>query len=175
MSKIEFKLPDIGEGVTEGEIVSWLVKAGDSVTEDQDMVEVMTDKATVTIGAPATGKVSEVRAAEGDTVPVGQVIVVLEGSGEAAEADAPAEPPAKSGDSVGASAVGDIKEQLPGMSPAVAASVPSAPTAAAPTAAAPAGSHFSEKPLAAPATRKLARELGVDLRRVPPSGDAGRV
>ncbi len=182
MSKIEFKLPDIGEGVTEGEIVSWLVKAGDSVTEDQDMVEVMTDKATVTIGAPAAGKVAEVKAAEGDTVPVGQVIVVLEGGAEgggdtaaaepaaASEGASAEQPAAKTGDEVGASAVGDIKEQLPGMSPAVAGGVPSAPATAA-----PAGGHFNEKPLAAPATRKLARELGVDLRRVPPSGEAGRV
>jgi pyruvate dehydrogenase E2 component (dihydrolipoamide acetyltransferase) len=173
MSKIEFKLPDIGEGVTEGEIVSWLVKAGDEVTEDQDMVEVMTDKATVTIGAPAAGKVAEVKAAEGDTVPVGQVIVILEGSGDGSAA-APAEPAAASAPAQAesaASAVGDIKEQLPGMSPAVAAAVPE-PARATPAAA---GGYFNEKPLAAPATRKLARELGVDLRHVPPSGDAGRV
>ncbi len=56
MSKFEFKLPDIGEGVTEGEIVSWLVAVGDVVAEDQEMVEVMTDKATVTIGAPKAGR-----------------------------------------------------------------------------------------------------------------------
>ena len=78
MSKLEFKLPDIGEGVTEGEIVSWLVAAGDKLDQDQDMVEVMTDKATVTIGAPSAGVVSEIRAQVGDTVPVGQVIVVLD-------------------------------------------------------------------------------------------------
>src|SRR5690606_25994379 len=92
MSKIEFKLPDIGEGVSEGEIVNWLVKAGDTVTEDQDMVEVMTDKATVTIGAPSAGTVADVKAAVGDTVPVGSVIVVLETSGDGgAQQPAPTE------------------------------------------------------------------------------------
>ncbi len=79
---VEFKLPDIGEGVTEGEIVTWLVHAGDVVTEDQPMVEVMTDKATVTITAPKAGKVVEPRGKVGDTVPVGSVLVVFELGGE---------------------------------------------------------------------------------------------
>ncbi|HEX2735582.1 MAG TPA: dihydrolipoamide acetyltransferase family protein [Polyangiaceae bacterium] len=162
MSKIEFKLPDIGEGVTEGEIVSWLVKVGDSVEEHQDMVEVMTDKATVPLGAPTAGKIAELRAKAGDTVPVGQVIVVIESAGAVEAAPAKAAPAAANGTETKASAVGDIKEQLPGMSP------PSAPSPKA-------GAYFSEQPLAAPATRKLARELGVDLRQVPPSGEAGRI
>lgn len=177
MAKFEFKLPDIGEGVAEGEIVNWLVQAGDDVTENQEMVEVMTDKATVTIGAPKAGKVSELRFKVGDTVPVGQVLVVFETGGEgaaaappapapaAAPAPAPAAPapaaaPAAKSEGPVASAVGDIRESLPGM------------------AAAPAkngGDYYAERPLAAPATRKLARELGVDLRRVEPSGSAGRV
>jgi pyruvate dehydrogenase E2 component (dihydrolipoamide acetyltransferase) len=171
MSKFEFKLPDIGEGVAEGEIVNWLVNEGDSVSENQEMVEVMTDKATVTIGAPKTGKVAERRYKVGDTVPVGDVLVVLDvgGGGEAAaapapapaKAAAPASAPAKAETTV-ASAVGDLRETLPGMSK--------------PAPAAPAASdYFSDKPLAAPATRKLARELGVDLRTVSPSGSAGRV
>jgi pyruvate dehydrogenase E2 component (dihydrolipoamide acetyltransferase) len=174
MSNFEFKLPDIGEGVSEGEIVNWLVKVGDTVAQDQDMVEVMTDKATVTIGAPKAGRVSELRAAQGDVVPVGQVLVVLslDGAGAAEPAPsaaasppaAPAKQAAPAAASVAApapvqetkaSAVGDIKETLPGM----------ANTAG----------YFEENPLAAPATRKLARELGVDLRHVPPSGSGGRV
>jgi pyruvate dehydrogenase E2 component (dihydrolipoamide acetyltransferase) len=173
MSKLEFKLPDIGEGVTEGEIVNWLVQEGDAVAENQEMVEVMTDKATVTIGAPQAGKVSERRFKVGDTVPVGQVLVVLElgaGGGDAAkvapaapaEAPAPAAKPAPSGGPV-ASAVGDIKESLPGMAQAPVAKP------------APSNEFFTDRPLAAPATRKLARELGVDLRTVEPSGSAGRV
>jgi pyruvate dehydrogenase E2 component (dihydrolipoamide acetyltransferase) len=169
MSKFEFKLPDIGEGVAEGEVVNWLVNDGDSVSENQEMVEVMTDKATVTIGAPKTGKIAERRFKVGDTVPVGQVLVVLDvdGDGVAAPAPAakaapaaaaPAAAPAKAETTV-ASAVGDLRESLPGMSKPVPA----------------ASDYYSDKPLAAPATRKLARELGVDLKVVPPSGSAGRV
>jgi pyruvate dehydrogenase E2 component (dihydrolipoamide acetyltransferase) len=176
MSTFEFKLPDIGEGVSEGEIVNWLVKVGDTVAQDQDMVEVMTDKATVTIGAPKAGKVAELRAAQGDVVPVGQVLVVLALDGGAGAAASKAEAPAAAAPAPAAStakaaapaaaaapaqetkasAVGDIKESLPGM-------------------AGHGGNYFEENPLAAPATRKLARELGVDLRHVPPSGAGGRV
>jgi pyruvate dehydrogenase E2 component (dihydrolipoamide acetyltransferase) len=172
MAKFEFKLPDIGEGVAEGEIVNWLVNAGDSVAEDQEMVEVMTDKATVTIGSPKAGTISELRAKVGDTVPVGGVLVVIELGAGAAEAPAAAPAPAATpapapkaaasapqASPVVASAVGDIRETLPGMSPQVAQN----------------GDYYADKPLAAPATRKLARELGVDLRRVEPSGSAGRV
>jgi pyruvate dehydrogenase E2 component (dihydrolipoamide acetyltransferase) len=174
MSKLEFKLPDIGEGVSEGEIVNWLVQEGDAVAENQEMVEVMTDKATVTIGAPKAGKVSERRYKVGDTVPVGEVLIVLDlsgGGGAPAEAPkteaAPAPAPASNTPSGGpvASAVGDIRENLPGMSPEPARGPAPASN----------GDFFSDKPLAAPATRKLARELGVDLRRVEPSGSSGRV
>ncbi|MHC5209159.1 MAG: 2-oxo acid dehydrogenase subunit E2 [Planctomycetota bacterium] len=96
MANIEFRLPDIGEGVAEGEITSWKVAAGDELIEDQIMVEVMTDKATVEIGSPVTGHVVEIRAGEGDTVPVGSVIVVL-AAGKAGDkaASAPAPAPAK--------------------------------------------------------------------------------
>lgn len=176
MARYEFKLPDIGEGVTEGEIVNWLVAVGDTVTEDQEMVEVMTDKATVTIGSPRSARIAELRGAVGDIVPVGHVLVVFESSGKA-EAEAPAaEAPAAEADAEkkeepAATAVGDIKESLPGMA-AAAAPKKAAP---APAAAAPADDYFNEKPLAAPATRKLARELGVDLKRVRPSGPGGRV
>jgi pyruvate dehydrogenase E2 component (dihydrolipoamide acetyltransferase) len=168
MAKLEFKLPDIGEGVSEGEIVNWLVKAGDTIAEDQDMVEVMTDKATVTIGAPSAGKVAEVKAAVGDTVPVGSVIVVLETSGGAAAAPAPEATPGPSKDN------GPVGFNLP---ESVASASTGSPAVASPAVAAPAagGDYFNEKPLAAPATRKLARELGVDIRTVSPSGTAGRV
>jgi pyruvate dehydrogenase E2 component (dihydrolipoamide acetyltransferase) len=170
MSKFEFKLPDIGEGVAEGEIVSWLVNQGDSVSENQEMVEVMTDKATVTIGAPKSGTIAELRAKVGDTVPVGNVLVVLEvGGGDAAAPAAPAAPapaaakpaaaPAAKAETTVASAVGDLRESLPGMSKPAPAQ----------------NDYFTDKPLAAPATRKLARELGVDLKTVQPSGSAGRV
>jgi pyruvate dehydrogenase E2 component (dihydrolipoamide acetyltransferase) len=181
MSKFEFKLPDIGEGVSEGEIVNWLVKVGDGVKEDQDLVEVMTDKATVTIGAPKSGKIAELKGDVGDVVPVGQVLVVfdVEGGGSAEakaapKADAKPAPKAEAKEAkeakpepkeTKASAVGDIKEELPGMAPVARSSGGGSSN----------GAYFNEKPLAAPATRKLARELEVDLRRVQPSGPNERV
>jgi pyruvate/2-oxoglutarate dehydrogenase complex dihydrolipoamide acyltransferase (E2) component len=186
MSKFEFRLPDIGEGVTEGEIVNWLVGVGDAVEQDQDMVEVMTDKATVTIGAPKPGKVAELKGGVGDVVPVGQVLVVLDvgaGGGEAPKAEAPkaeapkaeAKPEAKPAPApkaepakpapaapTAASAVGDIKDDLPGMAPSS-------------NGASSSSSYFNDKPLAAPATRKAARELDVDIRKVVPTGSGQRV
>jgi pyruvate dehydrogenase E2 component (dihydrolipoamide acetyltransferase) len=185
MARYEFKLPDIGEGVTEGEIVEWLVAVGDVVVEDQPMVEVMTDKATVTITAPKAGTIAELRGKAGQIVPVHAVLVVFElGGSEGAAAATPAGPAAagpvaearseakKKDDGPAATAVGDIKEDLPGMSLLGGGGGAAAPTPA-PRAAAP--SYFREKPLATPATRKLARELGVDLRTVPPTGSNGRV
>jgi len=91
MSLFEFKLPDIGEGIAEGEIVSWKVAVGDVVKEEQDFVEVMTDKATVTITVPYDGSIKELLAKEGDVVPVHSVIAVIDRGGAAA---APAAAPA---------------------------------------------------------------------------------
>src|SRR6059058_34408 len=88
----EFRMPDIGEGVVEGEVVKWHVKQGDNVLEDQPMVEVMTDKATVEIPSPRAGVVKEIRAAEGSTCAVGSVMVVIEevgGSAVGVEASKP--------------------------------------------------------------------------------------
>src|ERR1700722_7644394 len=126
MARWEFKLPDIGEGVTEGEIVGWLIKPGDSVKEDQPMIEVMTDKATVTITAPKAGTVVETRGRIGEIVPVHSVLVVFELGGAAAADAAPpargngANGHAKGDDGPAATAVGDIKESLPGMAAAPA-------------------------------------------------------
>jgi len=159
----EFRLPDIGEGVAEGEIVGWLVKPGDTVREDEPLVEMMTDKATVTITAPKAGTVVETRGRIGEVVPVHSVLVVF----QLDDAPAAAAPRANGGqggriDGGGeapvAMAVGDIEETLPGI-----------------TALAAAHRYYNEKPLATPATRKLARDMNVDLRRVPPSGPQGRV
>ncbi len=164
MSLFEFKLPDIGEGVMEGEIVAWHVEAGQNVREDDPMVEVMTDKATVVIGAPKTGTVKELRAQVGDVVPVGSIIVTLSTNGAGSARPVPKEvmrsvPAVKAVEDSGpaATAVGDIKETLPG----TALFMRSEPA--------------EQKPLATPATRKLARDLAVDLRRVTPSGPGGRV
>src|SRR5215831_18069463 len=79
----DVKLPDIGEGIAEGEIVRWLVKAGETVREDQPLVEVMTDKATVEIPSPRAGTIAAIAAAEGAVVPVGSVIVSIALAGEA--------------------------------------------------------------------------------------------
>ncbi len=188
MARWEFKLPDIGEGVTEGEIVSWLVKIGDVVTEDQPMVEVMTDKATVTIAAPKAGTVLEQAGKVGDVVYVHSVLVVFDIGGttsaqlaqQTSEPAPAAQKPAngaasntngnngngRKDDGPAATAVGDIRETLPGMNRGVA-------PAAASASAQP--GYFNEKPLATPATRKTARDMSIDLKQVPPSGPQGRV
>ena len=75
----EFKLPDLGEGLTEGEVARWLVAEGDEIAEDQPLVEIQTDKTTVEIPSPAAGKVTSIRVAAGDVVPVGTVLVVIGG------------------------------------------------------------------------------------------------
>src|SRR5947199_5965590 len=77
----EFKLPDLGEGLTEGEIARWLVAEGDHIAEDQPLVEIATDKTTVEIPSPAQGVVSKIHVAEGEVVPVGTVLVVIGGDG----------------------------------------------------------------------------------------------
>lgn len=194
MARWEFKLPDIGEGVTEGEIVSWLIKPGDDVKEDQPMVEVMTDKATVTITSPRAGRVLETHGSPGTVVAVHGVLVVFELDGGASASSGAAASPATSpangngahanGHANGtngtaksepaATAVGDIKETLPGM----AAMTPRGGTSSGGAGMAAAGAsagYYNEKPLATPATRKLARDMEVDLRSVPPTGPQGRV
>lgn len=209
MSAFEFKLPDIGEGVTEGEVVEWHVKPGDAVREDDPMVEVMTDKATVTIGAPKEGTIAELRYEVGDIAQVGTVLVVIDTSGGAAKpaaaAPAPAPAPAaaaapapapaaavaapasaaparKSDDGPAATAVGDIREGLPGASYFQAprsgngaAAAGALATVGATAAPALVSAYFDAKPLATPATRKLARNLNVDLRHVRPTGSGKRV
>src|SRR3954470_19248623 len=89
MALYDFKLPDIGEGVVEGEIVKWLVKAGDEIKEDQPMVEVMTDKATVVIPSPKRGRVTKTWGNEGDIARVHHPLVTLEMDGAAAAEKAP--------------------------------------------------------------------------------------
>jgi len=88
----EFKLPDLGEGLTEGEVARWLVAEGDDVAEDQPLVEIQTDKTTVEIPSPAAGKVARILVQEGDVVPVGTVLVVIGGDGASAAPEAPAAP-----------------------------------------------------------------------------------
>ena len=92
MARYEFKLPDIGEGIAEAEIVAWHVKIGDAVEEDQPLADLMTDKATVEMESPAAGKVLEVAGAVGDMIPIGSVLIVLETEGEAPADDAKEDP-----------------------------------------------------------------------------------
>lgn len=182
MARWEFKLPDIGEGVTEGEIVAWCdgIVVGAQIKADQALTEVMTDKATVTITCPKGGTILELGGEVGQVVKVGENLVVLELADGATQPAAPATPSPKAAPTpaarpdptagAAATAVGDIREDLPGTSRAIAPK----PAAPAPPAAAQ-RDYFADKPLATPATRKLARDLGVDLRTVPPTGPNNRV
>src|SRR3954464_13479055 len=89
VARYEFKLPDIGEGIAEAEIVAWHVKVGDSVKEDQQLADMMTDKATVEMESPVAGKVLEVAGEVGDQIPIGSVLVVIETEGASAGGAAP--------------------------------------------------------------------------------------
>ena len=150
----EFKLPDLGEGIHEGEILKWFVAVGDTIKEDDPLVEVETDKAAVAIPSPTGGKVVSQAGKVGDTVKVGDIIAVI-GDGEVEVAEAPAAAPP------------EVTEEKVEVAPPEKAEVPTAPTPPAPP---------REGPVpAAPATRRLAREKGVDINLVTPTGPAGRV
>src|SRR5919112_2710289 len=90
MARFEFKLPDIGEGIAEAEIVAWHVKVGDMIAEDQQIADMMTDKATVEMESPVAGKVVELAGEVGDQVPIGSVLAVIETEGAAPAEEAPA-------------------------------------------------------------------------------------
>ncbi len=138
----EFKLPDVGEGLTEGELLAWLVHEGDQVKEGQPLARIETDKAIVEIPAPRDGVVSKLMFAEGAVIHVGEVFVIL---GEPGETLAPAP-------QVGVGVVGVLEE-----APPEPASVVGRPV------------------LATPVVRRLAKELGLDLKEVTGSGPAGRI
>ncbi len=151
----EFKFPDIGEGLTEGEIVRWLVKEGDEIKEGQPLVEVETDKALAEIPSPRTGVILKILAKEKEIIKVGQVIVIIGEKGEAVAA-----PPPKP-KSVGV--VGEL-EEAPEEAPAVVARAEAVKPA-----------FVSPHALATPAIRALAKELGIDLDKVKGTGLEGRV
>src|SRR6186997_755235 len=88
MAKYEFKLPDIGEGIAEAEIVAWHVKVGDTIAEDQQIADMMTDKATVEMESPVAGKVVQLAGEVGDQIPIGSVLAVIETEGDSAAAPA---------------------------------------------------------------------------------------
>jgi pyruvate/2-oxoglutarate dehydrogenase complex dihydrolipoamide acyltransferase (E2) component len=147
----ELKLPDLGEGLTEGEIARWLVSEGQEVAEDDPLVEIQTDKTTVEIPSPAAGVVSKLLAAEGDVIPVGQVIVVIGEDGASAQPVAATEP----------------ERQAVAATPIPPSKVPPSK---------PSNSLLQgEKVRATPLVRRLAQELGVDLTAVSGTGPQGRV
>mgnify|MGYP000880992697 CR=1 FL=1 len=153
-----FKLPDIGEGVVEGEITAWHVAVGDTVSEDQDMVDIMTDKATVGIGSTVDGKVTKLYGAIGDMIAVGAPLIEFEVDGEVSvpEPEPEPEPVAK-----------PEPEPTPESKPESKPEPTPKPT--------PAPETSSRKPLASPAVRRRAKEEGVSLSHVNGSGPAGRI
>jgi 2-oxoisovalerate dehydrogenase E2 component (dihydrolipoyl transacylase) len=179
MAERIIKLPDVGEGIAEAELVEWHVKVGDIVREDDLIAAVMTDKATVEIPSPVEGEVTWVGAEIGDTVAIGSALVKLKVAGAAAteaahEEETPAElpkekPAAAAAPTAPAAAPEPAPKQLP--TPKPAAPARPAPVATTPAPRRPVG----EKPLASPAVRLKAREAGIDLRQVQGSGPAGRV
>ena len=176
MGNFVFKLPDIGEGVVEGEVVQWHVSVGDSVSEDDPIVDVMTDKATVTIPSPVSGVISSLSGDVGDMIAVGSSLMEIdsegEGGGPAAE-DAEVQEPVPDPDPPKA------PEPAPAPKAPEPAPAPKAPEPApAPKAPEPAPSESQSQTgrvLASPAVRKRARENDVDLSNVRGSGPAGRI
>jgi 2-oxoisovalerate dehydrogenase E2 component (dihydrolipoyl transacylase) len=163
MSRYVFKMPDLGEGTVEAEIVAWHVKVGDLVDEDQVMAEVMTDKAAVEVPSPVTGKVVALKGAPGEMVPVGSELIVFEtDAGAAVEAPAPAAKPA--------AANGHARPAESTTANGGAAVAPSVVEPSEGQATAPAG-----RVKASPATRRRAREAGLDLKLVTGSGPQGRI
>jgi len=149
----EFRLPDIGEGVAEGEVVRWFVKVGDTVREDDPLVSVLTDKANVEIPCPKTGRVQAIHAQVGEKVKVGGLLVTIQPEGAAA-----------------ASPTGARAPPMP-----TASAAPTHPVSA-PSPVSPSASAAPQSPiLASPFVRRRATELGIDLSRVKGSGPGGRI
>ncbi|HBI19548.1 MULTISPECIES: 2-oxo acid dehydrogenase subunit E2 [unclassified Brevundimonas] len=160
-----FKLPDVGEGTAEAELVGWHVKVGDAVEEDQIIADIMTDKATVEITSPVAGTVAALHGEAGQQVPVGGPLVSFNVEGRGNVASAPA-----SVTTSPAAPKTDASAPAPVAKVAGAATASSAKPVPALTGRAP-----GERPSASPAVRNRARDLGVDLTFVPGSGPAGRI
>ncbi len=166
MAKFTFNMPDVGEGVAEAEVVEWHIKVGDRVEEDQHLVDVMTDKATIDIESPVTGIVTALAGEVGDTIAIGAMLLVIEteGEGEASEQEAEA-------------AAEQIEDEMSDADEAGVAPAPEPVAASAPAetvSESPAPAAAAHKVLASPAVRQRARDLGIDLAQVKPAAD-GRV
>ena len=170
MAKYDFKLPDIGEGVVEGEVVTWHVSVGDVVSEDDPIVDVMTDKATVTIPSPTDGTVVSLNGEVGDMVAVGSVLIEFDTDGSAPsipeleDESGPIEEEAEE-EQVEIPAKTEVREVVksPEVSKPVQMSAPEIPISS------------SRTVLASPAVRRRAREANIDLSSLSGSGPAGRV
>ncbi|MFN4114609.1 MAG: dihydrolipoamide acetyltransferase family protein [Sphingomonadaceae bacterium] len=175
MAKFIFNMPDIGEGIAEAEIVAWHVKPGDRIEEDQEFVDMMTDKATVPLESPVTGTVLEVAGEVGDMVAIGSALVVIEVEGEDA-ADIVAE--RIEAETPDAEEVKNVPSQDPLVSSEVETPRATEKTGTEPEAL-PASTELDtngrgKKVLATPTVRQRARDLGVDLAEVKPAED-GRI
>jgi 2-oxoisovalerate dehydrogenase E2 component (dihydrolipoyl transacylase) len=169
MARFEFRLPDIGEGIAEAEIVAWHVKVGEEIAEDQQLADLMTDKATVEMESPVAGKVLELAGDVGDQVPIGSVLAVIEteGADRAAELveDSKDERPLSDG---AVQATAAQSEELPVLAGDVrAGKTKAAPRVEAEVAKEPSKGHA----LASPAVRARARDLGIDLSQVRTASD----
>ncbi|WP_324260760.1 dihydrolipoamide acetyltransferase family protein [Altererythrobacter sp. H2] len=175
MAKFIFNMPDIGEGIAEAEIVAWHVKPGDRIEEDQEFVDMMTDKATVPLESPVTGTVLEVAGEVGDMVAIGSALVVIEVEGEEAADNVAERIEAETPD---AEDVMNVPSQDPVVSSEVetprATETPRTEPEAQPASTAPDTTGLGKKVLATPAVRQRARNLGIDLAEVKPAED-GRV
>ena len=164
MGTFAFKLPDIGEGVVEGEVVEWMVAVGDVVKEDDPILSVMTDKATVEIPSPVDGKVTKVVGEAGDILPVGAVCIEFEVDGDGNASDKKDEP---------------VKEKVEAKAPEakkeVAPESKSTPAPAPKETTQPVARAAGTKALASPAVRQRAREANINLEHVAGSGPAGRI
>jgi len=170
----EFILPDLGEGIHEAEILKWYVEPGDAIGEDEPLVDLETDKAAVTIPSPKGGTVSSIAGKVGDIINVGNVVAVIDtGDGEAAGTEKAGEPEEKPAQKPEKEAAGEEKDAGQEKRPEPEPKKVDEKEAEKP---APAIKRSGKGPVpAAPATRRLARELGVEINLVPPTGPAGRV
>ena len=176
------KMPDIGEGIAEVELVAWNVKVGDMIVEDQVMADVMTDKATIEIPSPVHGKVLALGGAAGQVMAVGSELIRIEveGAGNvdanaaAPVAAAPTTPAAAPAATQAAPAV--VEKPAPVTSTPAPAPAKTAPIAASSSSSLPGAARANgEKPIASPAVRRRAWDLGIELQFVPGSGTAGRI
>src|SRR5688572_20985497 len=182
MARYEFKLPDIGEGIAEAEIVAWHVKVGDRVEEDQQLADMMTDKATVEMETPVAGKVVELAGEVGDLVPIGSVLAVIETDGAASAPESKKEVPIADGAEVATPAQEEamptaaVEESPPQPVRAERRAEPEVEARSAPAPEKPPSTspRAKEKVLASPAVRARARDLGIDVAQVKTASDRVR-